>query len=75
MAYFSKEEFEDGLKKAAQFQPDLRRLKFQCPDNSQGFTVYFTAIGILGVPDKNVICKDGFALLTYGPGYVREIEE
>ncbi len=72
MNYFSKAAFEDGLKNAVQHQQDLRRLKFECPDGSNSFTVYNTVMGFMGIPEKNVVCKDNFPLLTYGGGFVRE---
>jgi len=63
--YKSPEFFKAGVQMAAAHQPTLRRLHFQCPDLSKEFTVYITAIGILGIPGDDVICKDGFPLVTY----------
>lgn len=65
MVYASQAAFEDGLKLSFQYQPEIRRLSFKCPDQSKSFTVYNTKIGILGVPKGEVVCGDGFKLLSY----------
>lgn len=55
-----------GVASAVAHQPKLRRLHFKCPDGSKGFTVYPTKLGVFGVPKRDIICNDGFKLLTYG---------
>ncbi len=53
----------------------LRRLKYQCPDGSKGFTVYVTKWGVFGIPEKTFVCEDGFELLKFDPsqGFVIEL--
>lgn len=65
MVYASPQDFKNGLKEAFKYQPDLRRLKFQCPDKSKEITVYNTFAGMFGVPDKELTCNDGFKLLSF----------
>lgn len=49
-----------------------RRIKYECPDGSQSFTVYLTRIGIFGIPKQSIQCADGSMLIVYDPskGYV-----
>ena len=42
-----------------------RRLRYECADGSNGFTVYFTRFGIFNIPDEDVDCKDGSKLVAY----------
>ena len=54
-----------------------RRLKYECPDGSESFTVYFTIFGIFGIPEESVRCADGSMLIAYDPsnGYVMDIKK
>lgn len=55
----------ENAKKSAVPMP-IRRIHFYCPDNSKNVTVYNTPFGIFGVPDKDIVCSDGFELVRYG---------
>jgi len=73
MYYKGPEYFKAGLVAAFAHQPDVRRMHFKCPDGSRSFTVYNTKLGVINVPDHDVICDDGTPLVTYDltklPGY------
>lgn len=65
MVYEDDKTFLAGLLQTKSNLPDLRRLRFECPDHSSKFTVYFTSLGVFGVPETDVICSNGFRLLGY----------
>lgn len=60
-----KTSLEETFKTAEKLNQDLRRLDFTCKDGSKEFTVYFNPLGIVGIPDKDIICDDGGILLHY----------
>lgn len=74
MRYESPREFEKGLLssinpgegKKGTIHPRTRRLSYRCPDRSEEFIIYFTKLGVLGIPTHDVMCADGFKLLSYG---------
>ena len=63
--FSSPDDFRAGLAWTKKHNPELRRLRFRCPDGSVDFTVYLTAFGELNVPERSVECADGFKLLMY----------
>lgn len=73
MTYKSRQDFKEKLNLSMDpgngnlgtVHPDVRRLHFKCPDESEEFTVYFTKAGIFGIPSTSVVCKNGFKLLAY----------
>ena len=56
---------------------NLRRLRYECADGSESFTVFITRFGIFGIPDESVTCADGSLLIDYDPskGYVIGISQ
>ena len=69
--------FEMSLIPVRKQQPDLRRLRYACPDESKDFTVYLTRFGIFGIPSKFVTCADGFKLVVYdtSKGFVMDAKQ
>lgn len=65
LVYQSKKAFQEGLAKAFHMQPEVRRLHFTCPDGSKELTIYNTHFGIMGEPEGNIICNDGFPLIKF----------
>lgn len=63
LSYASLDAFKQGLENTFKTQPEVRRLHFKCMDGSESFTVYNTAAGIYGAPEKSVTCKNGEQLL------------
>lgn len=62
MTFNSPSEFEQSL---SSIPNEIRRLHFRCSDGSEDFTVFFTHLGIVGVPSQDVICHDGSKLLAF----------
>src|SRR3990167_33153 len=69
--------FEMSLQPLLKQQPDLRRLRYACPDESKDFTVYLTRFGVFGIPSKFVTCADGFKLVVYdtSKGFVMDAKQ
>lgn len=64
MRYADPEAFERGILLSTS-TTDMRRIDFNCPDGTESFRVFITGLGVFGIPPKEVICGDGFKLLTY----------
>ena len=69
-AYSDQDQFKAGIS-AEMKRLDSRRIHFSCPDNSKSMTIYNTKIGILGIPEKDVICANGQKLLSFDPKYAQ----
>ena len=82
MIYDSPDHFEENLRvsllptfdggKQGTVKKKTRRLHFVCPDESRKFTVYYTGVGLLGIPSDDFVCRDGFKLLNYTSGKTAE---
>lgn len=65
MRFASPAEFEESIEAAAVVQPTLRRLALRCPDGRVLRTIYRLPWGTYGVPARDLVCADGFQLVTY----------
>lgn len=69
IVYENPDDFKDGLLSTFASNPDwfqkVRRLQFVCPDKSESFRVFNTALGPIGIPEGDVKCNDGSFLLRY----------